>query len=147
MKIEEVISMIARLHDGQWYGNAPFVVHPLLVARRFTEPTLQIVALLHDAVEDTPITLKEITSWFGAEVGEAIDALTRREGEDYLSAYIPRVARNTLARKVKIVDLQENLFSAKYFYPDRYGSLIKRYERAHRYLSREDARQIDGKGD
>ena len=45
---------------------------------------------------------------YSQQVIEALDRLTRRDGEAY-EPYIERIAKDTLARQVKLADLTENL--------------------------------------
>ena len=125
-----VIKFANERHGGQPYGGAPYIVHLMLVARHFTDPHRQTIAILHDIVEDTETTLDEIEEHFGREVAQTVDALTRRSGEFYLSDYIERVKENPTAKEVKIADLKENLFSARYCYPGQYDDLVARYEKA-----------------
>ena len=67
------------------------------------------VAALHDIVEDSTFTLRDLKDQgFPAQVVDAVDALTRREGESYEDS-IERVAKNPLAAKVKRSDLLNNL--------------------------------------
>ena len=69
----------------------------------------KIVALLHDVVEDTLITLEELKAQsFSDDVLAALKCLTKIKGEDY-QAFIQRVATNPLAVKVKIQDLKDNM--------------------------------------
>ena len=69
----------------------------------------QIVAVLHDVLEDSSVTLAELRAGgYPDEICEAVDCLTRRPGEAY-DAMIARVARNPLARKVKLADLEDNM--------------------------------------
>lgn len=62
-----------------------------------------ICAYLHDAVEDTEVTLDEIEQQFGVEIRQAIDALTKRNGESRKDN-IKRVKKNELALFVKRFD-------------------------------------------
>ncbi|WMT89390.1 HD domain-containing protein [Pelagibacterium sp. H642] len=62
------------------YVDEPYIVHPIAVAELVksvphTEEMLA-AALLHDVVEDTPVTLEEIGAQFGNEVGDLVDWLT-----------------------------------------------------------------------
>jgi (p)ppGpp synthase/HD superfamily hydrolase len=129
VEIKDVIRFMTNDHGDQKYGDLPFCVHPMQVARHFTYDKLKTIALLHDVVEDTSWDIIEIENIFGKEISDAVDAITRRENEKYLEEYIPRVYKNELARSVKIADLEENIHSAKYCYPE-YENLIKRYEKA-----------------
>ncbi|MEM6319394.1 MAG: RelA/SpoT family protein [Bacteroidota bacterium] len=63
-------------------SGEPYVLHPIEVARICAVeiglgPTAVICALLHDVVEDTPITLKEIEVQFGERVALIVDGLTK----------------------------------------------------------------------
>ena len=110
--IEDAIVLAAEAHRGAKYTSPerePYVFHPLRVMLQFRDPTRCIAAVLHDAVEDTHVTLDDLTSaGFSAEVVDAVDALTHRPDEDY-GQYIERVALNPVAAAVKLADLEENL--------------------------------------
>lgn len=63
-------------------SGEPYILHPLAVARITVEEiglgvTSSICALLHDVVEDTEITLEDITQEFGSNVAQIIDGLTK----------------------------------------------------------------------
>ena len=76
---------------------------------RFADPVDQTTAVLHDVVEDTEITMDDLRdAGYRPEIVDAIDALTHRT-EDSYEQYIESVARNPVARRVKIADLEENL--------------------------------------
>ena len=75
--------MAERAHDGQFRKSGePFVCHPLETALILTDlqmldtPTLQ-AALLHDVVEDSPITLDEVREQFGDDVAGLVDGVTK----------------------------------------------------------------------
>jgi len=92
---------------------------------------IRIVAILHDVVEDTEVTLDEIEDIFGAHVRYAVDAITEREGETYKD-YIKRVHKNTFATVVKIADLQDNMDLSRYHGED---GLYTRYAKAYGVLT------------
>ncbi len=97
-----------RWHEGQRdKAGQPYVTHPERVAGRLSSPEEQVVAWLHDTVEDTGLTLREIENAFGPETAAAVDAVSRRPGEDW-EDYLRRVKQNEVARKVKISDLIDN---------------------------------------
>lgn len=88
------------------------------------------VALLHDVVEDTAVTIDLMRGWFSPDVLDAVETLTRREGEAYWD-YVARIAAaGGLARRVKIADATDNLARSR---RDRPG-MVKRYERVLREL-------------
>lgn len=112
-EVEELVSkadeMAEKAHEGQVdLAGQDYINHPRRVAAGL-RGIEKIAALLHDVVEDTPNTLDDLTrAGFPAAVIEAVDALTKRPGEDY-AAYIMRVKSNPTARRVKIEDLKDNM--------------------------------------
>lgn len=75
----------------------------------FVDAHEQMVAVLHDAIEDSYLTPADLVSAaYPPEVVEAIECLSRRSGEAY-SEYVERVAANDIARRIKLIDLAENL--------------------------------------
>src|SRR5690348_14451397 len=90
-------------------GGKPYVLHSLRVMLKQVDETAQMVAVLHDVLEDTAVTLADLrAAGFNAEICEAVDCLTRRPDETY-EAMIVRVAANPLARRVKLADLEDNM--------------------------------------
>jgi (p)ppGpp synthase/HD superfamily hydrolase len=110
--VEDAIALAARLHSGARYPSPeaePFVFHALRVMLHFVDPVDQTAAVLHDVVEDTEITLDNLRdAGYRPEVVDAIGALTHHPQDSY-EQYIEGVARNPVARRVKIVDLEQNL--------------------------------------
>ena len=108
--LEDAIALACRAHRGQLDKHGkPYILHSLRVMMRQPDVTAQIVAVLHDVIEDTPFTLDDLrAAGFSAEICEAVDCLTRRPGETYPSM-ISRVAANPLARRVKLADLEDNM--------------------------------------
>jgi GTP pyrophosphokinase len=72
----------AHQHQSRMSGEG-YISHPIAVARIVAEIGLDdvslIAALLHDAVEDTEITLADVEASFGAEVAGIVDGLTKLE--------------------------------------------------------------------
>jgi len=103
------VMIAAEAHLGQTdKGGAPYVHHPLRLMLRAQTSDEQVTAALHDVVEDSGWTLAELErEGFGPRIIAALDALTRRKGETY-EAFIERVAVDPLARRVKLLDLEDN---------------------------------------
>lgn len=102
------VMLAASLHSGQVdKGGEPYILHPLRVMLA-VPAECRIAAVIHDLVEDTSYTLEDARADFGDDVANAVDALTRREGEDYF-AYVRRAKANPIARQVKLVDLNDNM--------------------------------------
>ncbi len=111
--IEDAILLATKAHRTQVdKAGLPYILHPLRVMAAFVrteEGDARMVAVLHDVVEDTDITLEALAvAGYPANVLQALDAISRRRGESY-EDYIERVVRNELARRVKLADLRDNL--------------------------------------
>jgi (p)ppGpp synthase/HD superfamily hydrolase len=108
--IEEAIRIAVEAHRGQKdRAGAPYILHPLRMMFRMQTDAERMAAVLHDVVEDTGWTLDDLRAQgFAAEVVEAVDHLTRREGESY-DEFVERAARHPVARRVKIADLEDNM--------------------------------------
>ena len=116
-------------HEGQMYGDKPYMTHVEDVASGFDDLHLKRIAYLHDVVEDTDVTIGEIRDRFGKRVSVAVDALTRRK-EPYFD-YIRRVKQNPEATQIKLADLHANLKN------NPKESLAKRYRKAIKILTKE----------
>lgn len=88
-------------------SGEPYYFHLARVSAAGRTEAEQIVGALHDLFEDTTASPTIIRERFGDEVADAISAMTHCPGEGY-KAYVARVARNPLARRVKINDLRDN---------------------------------------
>jgi len=76
------LQMAHRVHEGQVRRDGqPFVTHPVAVAKLVAswgmDSQCVVAALLHDAVEDTPLTFKEVELCFGPEVRSLVQGVTR----------------------------------------------------------------------
>lgn len=108
-KLDEAIILATQAHADQVdKGGAPYILHPLRVMMAMTTEQERIVAVLHDVVEDSDYALSDLAAAFGWDVYDAVDALTRRDGETY-EAFIKRCAQNPIARRVKLADLADNM--------------------------------------
>ena len=95
-------------HHGQFdKGGVPYIFHPIHLAEEMEEEYATCVALLHDTVEDTAVTLEELSRDFPREIVEAVELLTHAEGVDYFD-YIRAIKQNPLAVQVKLADLRHN---------------------------------------
>lgn len=104
-------------HGEQQYGNAPYVTHldeVAQLARPFGE-VAEVIAYLHDVVEDTPVTAKQLEANFGAFVATCIAILSDEPGrnrKERKAATYQKMARVTgkeqLALLVKAADRLAN---------------------------------------
>jgi (p)ppGpp synthase/HD superfamily hydrolase len=135
--IEEAIRIAVEAHRGQKdRGGAPYILHPLRVMFRVQTEAERMAAVLHDVVEDSAWTLDDLRArGFSGEVLAAVDALTKREGEDY-EAFVARAAAHPVARRVKIADLEDNMDVRRTgFVSERDTERLNRYLRAWRLLT------------
>lgn len=89
-------------------SGMPYVFHPFHLAEQMDDEYSVCVALLHDVVEDTDITVEElITKGFPKEVINAIELMTHSDSVPYLD-YVKAIKNNPIACKVKLADLEHN---------------------------------------
>lgn len=89
-------------------AGLPYVFHPLHVAEQMDDEASTVVALLHDVLEDTDTAVNEIRLLgFSDEIIQALLVLKHDGGVSY-QEYIKTIAKNPLATKVKIADLEHN---------------------------------------
>ena len=88
--------------------DMPYVFHPFHLAEQMTDEYSTVVALLHDVVEDTAITLDDLKDMgFPPPVLEAISLMTHADGVPYMD-YVKEIKKNPIARAVKFADLRHN---------------------------------------
>jgi (p)ppGpp synthase/HD superfamily hydrolase len=126
---------VALAHQGQPYGEEPYVNHVRRVAGRLRPhgEWAYMAGLLHDVVEDTVVTLKLLRDLgYPDMVVRAVDAVTLREGENYMDRiYI--AAAHPLACHVKLADNTDNRFELRNLIktePRRVRRLCEKYDEA-----------------
>ncbi len=89
-------------------SGLPYVFHPFHLAEQMDDEITATVALLHDVVEDTDITLADLKNMgFPDEVLEAVGMMTHDPSVPYLE-YAASLRENPVARTVKLADLRHN---------------------------------------
>lgn len=108
--LETAIQIAVQAHAGQKQKNGqPYILHPLRVMARVRTEEEQIVAILHDVVEDTPWTPEQLKSrGFPPHILHALDCVTKRQGERY-DDFVTRSASDPIALPVKLADLEDNM--------------------------------------
>ncbi|MFS0781499.1 GTP pyrophosphokinase [Bacillus sp. 1P06AnD] len=116
--IEKALEIALHAHAGQTdKGGKPYILHPLRVMNSVEGDYLQIIAILHDVVEDSGWSLNDLSEvGFSASVIRSVDCLTKREGEDY-QTYLSRVKSDPLAVQVKRADLMDNSNLSRILHP------------------------------
>ncbi|WP_416797156.1 HD domain-containing protein [Ciceribacter azotifigens] len=110
--LKHAIQIAADAHDGQMDKTGrPYFEHCQRVAAALTDEEAKIVAYLHDVPEKgygwTVDRVKE--EGFSPHIVSAVDTLTKRIQEDE-DTFLRRISRHPLARKVKLADLEDNLW-------------------------------------
>lgn len=86
--LQEAVRWATEMHAGQWREGdcpLPYVCHPVEVTQTLrhvgevTDEAMLCAAVLHDVVEETEATHKDIHARFGPRVAELVSELTRRE--------------------------------------------------------------------
>lgn len=95
-------------HHGQLdKGGVPYIFHPIHLAEQMPDELTTIVALLHDVVEDTPLTLDDLAGDFPPAIINALALLTHQPGTSY-DDYIRTLRDDPIAATVKRADLLHN---------------------------------------
>jgi GTP pyrophosphokinase len=124
----------AKAHQGQTrLSGEAYLVHPIEVANilsslKLDAPTVA-AGLLHDTIEDTPVTQEEITSLFGDEVGMLVDGMTKlsrmelqsreqREADNFRKMIVA-MARDIRVILIKLADRLHNMRTLKSLPPEK----------------------------
>ena len=119
----KIAEQIAReVHKGQKrFNKEDYIKHPEAVANSFEDIECKIVAWLHDVLEDSDLTFKDlIEKGIPYHLTQSVESLTREKDQNYKD-YILQVKEDEIATKVKIADLKHNLFNL------RNGSMRDKY--------------------
>ena len=127
-------------HKGQLRASGePYVLHPLEVAIVLAEMKLDSTAiaagLLHDAVEDTPVTTADITSKFGEQVAHIVEGVTNidkiqfanredRQAENVRKMLLAMVS-DVRVVLIKLADRLHNMRTLEHLQPDRQQSIAR----------------------
>lgn len=127
-KEKKAYEIAKKAHKGQVdKAGVDYINHPLTVASKCQSEDERIVALLHDVVEDTDVTLEDLSKVFDKHIIDAIDAITHREGVSY-EDYLLNLKKNELALHVKFKDIENNMDLSRIKNPTQ-----KDYDRLEKY--------------
>lgn len=122
-----------KYHEGQLRkGGDPYITHPVAVATILADlhsgPVTLSAALLHDTVEDTELTLDDITKEFSKEVSTLVDGVTKLSKLQFKTnvsqaenqqKMLLAMANDIRVVLIKIADRLHNLRTFEYLRPDR----------------------------
>ncbi|HEY0449090.1 HD domain-containing protein [Actinophytocola sp.] len=108
--LDEAIQLARRAHEGQLdKSGRPYIAHPLRVMGSLKGEHERMTAVLHDVVEDTEVTLDDLTAvGCPPEVLAAVAAISRHPDESQAD-YLSRVMANPMALVVKRADIADNM--------------------------------------
>tara|TARA_E500000178_G_C16809980_1_gene656471 strand:+ start:63 stop:557 length:495 start_codon:yes stop_codon:yes gene_type:complete len=131
--LDEVLKFATKAHGNQKrkYTGEPYIVHPIAVSEivQTVPHTDEMVAaaLLHDVVEDTPVTIQEIETKFGSKVAELVGWLTDisrpEDGNRKTRKALDRdhsASAPAEAQTIKLADLIDNTKSIERYDPGFY---------------------------
>lgn len=81
-RVDDALTFAKQAHTGQFRKSGePYIIHPILVASIVAKITgdesMVMAALLHDVVEDTPVTIEEVKERYGDDVAHLVGGLTK----------------------------------------------------------------------
>lgn len=108
--LETAIALAAKSHEGQTdKAGDPYVLHPLRVMQSVSGSDAQIVAVLHDVLEDCDVSADDLRDLrFSETVIAAIESVTKKPSESYTD-FVARAAADPLGRIVKRADIMDNM--------------------------------------
>ncbi|MFI5363490.1 MAG: HD domain-containing protein [Elusimicrobiota bacterium] len=111
--LNKAIELAARAHSGQVdKSGGPYILHPLRVMLRLSDPIARIVGVLHDVIEDTKLTALDVEdAGFGPQVMAALKLVTHSDLTQPYLEYVRRIrdSGDDVAIQVKMADLMDNM--------------------------------------
>jgi (p)ppGpp synthase/HD superfamily hydrolase len=138
--IEKALQIAAKAHEGQKDKEGlPYILHPVRVMMAVEGEEARIVAVLHDVVEDTSVTIDDLRrEGFSDGVLAAVLCVTHTKSEPYAD-YVIRCKANAVARRVKLADLEDNSRPSRTILrPERFAAdvaRIRRYALSYKFLT------------
>ena len=108
--LHKAITIACEAHQGQSSINGePYILHPLRLLIKAKSNEERIIAILHDVIEKTNLSLLDLKNkGFDQNIISSIDSLSRRRSESYIE-YIKRLMQNKISVKIKLLDLVDNI--------------------------------------
>lgn len=136
--VDLALSIATQAHEGQLdKAGVDYIEHPIYVASQVDTEEEKAVALLHDVIEDSPVSAEELLqAGLPETVVTAVQVLTKEKEQDY-QTYLETVKKNPLARVVKLADLKHNSnLSRLSSITEKDRERLKKYKKAIDFLSR-----------
>ena len=136
--VDLALSIARKAHEGQLdKAGVAYIEHPIYVANQVDTEEEKAVALLHDVIEDSPVSAEGLLqAGLPETVVTAVQVLTKKKEQDY-QTYLETVKKNPLARVVKLADLKHNSdLSRLSSITEKDRERLKKYKKAIDFLSR-----------
>lgn len=134
--LEQAIALADIAHAGQLdKAGQPCILHPLRLMLAVQTLHERMTAALHDVVEDTRITLDDLSrEGFPESVLTAVEVPTKRPGETRIEA-AQRAVGHPIARVVKLADVNDNMDFGRITTPTEKDYVrMREYEQVRRIL-------------
>jgi (p)ppGpp synthase/HD superfamily hydrolase len=137
MLVADARAFAVQAHGAQLYGAQPYSVHLDAVAELVAPfgETAQVVAYLHDAVEDTQLSLEDVRAKFGELVAECVGLLTDAPGanrkERKAKTYARLASVSGQAELALVVKAADRLANVRACVRDRNAGLWRMYQGEH----------------
>jgi (p)ppGpp synthase/HD superfamily hydrolase len=136
--LKRAIICATEAHVSQCDKSAAlYIYHPLrvMLAVRQLGTEYACCGVLHDIVEDTPVTLDYLSQELElpATIVEAVDAISERPGETH-HQYLERCASNGIALECKIADIKDNMTRLSFLTGSKRKALAEKYESSINFL-------------
>ena len=136
--LQDAIALATKYHEGQVdKAGKPYISHPMRVMEKMMLEDEKIVAVLHDIVEDTNITLQDLKDrGYSDYIVNSIDCLSKRDGESY-DKFVERTMTDTMASYVKLADLEDNMdLSRLKTVTEKDKARHKKYKKVHARITK-----------
>ena len=131
-KLQHAYDVAEQCHHGQLRRSGdPYITHPLAVATILAElgmdTTTLIAGLLHDTVEDTGLSIGDISQEFGEQVAHLVDGVTKLDKVKYgmaaeaetIRKMVVAMARDPRVLVIKLADRLHNMRTLRFLPPEK----------------------------
>jgi len=130
--LAKTINFVLEAHKGQFRKSGePYIKHPIDVSKTLAELKMNteviVTGLLHDVVEDTAYSVKDIQELFGTAVAEMVDSVTKisdiQKGADRTAKtfkkFLSYISKHPEIIAIKLADRLNNMHTLQYLKPEQ----------------------------